>query len=325
MGTNSTLLTGKRILVTGGHGFLGGHLLDRLSDLGCSAVSAPRRAEYDLTSPEAIDRLFHKIRPDIVIHAAAVVGGIGANRHNPGRFFYENASMGIHLIDACRRYEVEKTVVLGTICAYPKFTPVPFREDDLWNGYPEETNAPYGIAKKALLVQCQAYRQQYGLNAIYLLPVNFYGPRDNFDLETSHVIPAMIRKCADAVRNGMPEIQLWGDGSPTREFLYVKDAADAILRAAMLYQGSAPVNIGSGEEISMRELAARIAALTGFEGRILWDKSQPNGQPRRKLDVRRAEREFGFLALTKLSSGLRATVEYYLSARGTVATTAGQS
>jgi GDP-L-fucose synthase len=313
-GTHLSWLAGRRILVTGGGGFLGSHLLNQLAELGCPGVAAPRRAEYDLTRPEAIERLFERIRPELVIHAAAVVGGIGANRLNPGRFFYENAVMGIHLIDACRRFEVQKTVVLGTICAYPKFTPVPFREDDLWNGYPEETNAPYGIAKKALLVQCQAYRQQYGLNAIYLLPVNLYGPRDNFDLESSHVIPAMIRKCIEAARSCAAEIRLWGDGSPTREFLYVEDAADAVLRAAAFYDGAAPVNIGSGQEISMLDLAARIAELTGFRGRMVWDESQPNGQPRRVLDVSSAEREFGFHARTSLDEGLRATIEYYLNA-----------
>jgi GDP-L-fucose synthase len=258
-----------------------------------------------------IDRLFSEVRPQIVVHAAAVVGGIGANRENPGSFFYDNAVMGIHLIEACRRFEVEKTVILGTICAYPKFTPAPFREDDLWHGYPEETNAPYGIAKKALLVQCQAYRRQYGMNAIYLLPVNLYGPRDNFDLESSHVIPAMIRKCLEAVDRGDSEIRLWGDGSPTREFLYVEDAAEAIVRATALYDGAEPVNIGSGREIAMRDLAALIARLTGFSGRISWDRSRPNGQPRRVLDVTRAEREFGFRARTSLEDGLRRTIDWY--------------
>jgi GDP-L-fucose synthase len=314
--TDLASLAGRRILVTGGGGFLGSHLLDRLAALGCSRVTAPRRAECDLTRPEAIERLFESVRPELVIHAAAVVGGIGANRANPGRFFYENAVMGIHLIETCRRFNVEKTVVLGTICAYPKFTPVPFREDHLWDGYPEETNAPYGIAKKALLVQCQAYRQQYGMNAIYLLPVNLYGPRDNFDLESSHVIPAMIRKCVEAVLRGEPEIRLWGDGTPTREFLYVEDAAHGIVRAAALYDGEAPVNIGSGQEISMRDLATRIAALTGFRGRIVWDESQPNGQPRRVLDVSRAEREFGFRARISLDEGLRNTIRSYRETLG---------
>jgi GDP-L-fucose synthase len=301
----------RRILLTGGGGFLGSHLLDGLAEIGCRELIAPRSSDYDLTRPEAIERLFDGFHPELVIHAAAVVGGIGANRSNPGRFFYENAAMGIHLIDACRRFGVEKTVVLGSICAYPKFTPAPFSEHDLWNGYPEETNAPYGLAKKMLLVQCQSYRKQYGLNAIYLPPVNLYGPRDNFDLASSHVIPAMIRKCVEAVDTGSPEIQLWGDGTRTREFLYVKDAAQAILRAALLYDGAEPVNIGSGQEISMSDLAARIASLTGFAGRIVWDASQPNGQPRRVLDVSRAEREFGFRANKPIDEGLLATIEFY--------------
>jgi GDP-L-fucose synthase len=314
-------LAGCRILLTGGGGFLGSHLLEDLAEIGCRQVAAPRSAEYDLTRPEAIERLFDGFRPELVIHAAAVVGGIGANRSNPGRFFYENAAMGIHLIDACRRFGVQKTVVLGSICAYPKFTPVPFRETDLWNGYPEETNAPYGLAKKMLLVQCQAYRQQYGLNAIYLLPVNLYGPRDNFDLESSHVIPAIIRKCIEAVDAGSSEIRLWGDGTPTREFLYVKDAAHAILRAALLYGGAEPVNIGSGQEISMQNLAAMIVSLTGFRGRIVWDDSQPNGQPRRVLDVSGAEREFGFRARTSLEDGLVATIRSYRASEGDSAAT----
>ena len=255
---------------------------------------------------------FAEHRPEVLIHLAAVVGGIGANRANPGRFFYENAIMGIQLIEAARRYGVEKTVVLGTICAYPKFTPVPFREEDLWNGYPEETNAPYGMAKKALLVQCQAYREQYGMNAIFLLPVNLYGPRDNFDLESSHVIPALIRKCVEAVEEGREEIVLWGDGSPTREFLYVEDAAEGIVLATERYDKPDPVNLGSGMEISIRDLASKIAEMTGFRGRIVWDTTQPNGQPRRCLDVSRAEREFGFHARTGLEEGLRATIEWYV-------------
>jgi GDP-L-fucose synthase len=250
-----------------------------------------------------------------LIHLAAVVGGIGANRANPGRFFYDNAMMGIQLIEGARRHGVEKTVVLGTICAYPKFTPAPFREEDLWNGYPEETNAPYGIAKKALLVQCQAYREQYGMNAIFLLPVNLYGPGDNFDLESSHVIPALIRKCAEAVDEGRDEIVLWGDGSPTREFLYVEDAAEGIVLATERYDKPDPVNLGSGMEISIRDLAVKIAGITGFPGRIVWDATQPNGQPRRYLDVSRAEREFGFRARTPFDIGLRKTVEWYRSKR----------
>jgi GDP-L-fucose synthase len=308
-------LAGKRIVVTGGAGFLGSHLVDRLRDAGCERVIVTRKSEYNLTESDAVKRLFESQRPDILIHLAAVVGGIGANRANPGLFFYENAIMGIHLIEAARRYGTEKTVVLGTICAYPKFTPIPFREEDLWHGYPEETNAPYGIAKKALLVQCQAYRQQYGMNAIFLLPVNLYGPRDNFDLESSHVIPALIRKCLEAVDNRRTEIVLWGDGSPTREFLYVEDAAEGILAATERYDKPDPVNLGSGVEISIRDLAQKIAGLTGFEGRIVWDESQPTGQPRRCLDVSAAAREFGFEAKTPFDEGLRRTVSWYLENR----------
>jgi GDP-L-fucose synthase len=262
-------------------------------------------------------------QPDILIHAAAVVGGIGANRTNPGRFFYENAIMGMQVIEAARRFGVEKTIVLGTVCAYPKFTPVPFSEKDLWNGYPEETNAPYGIAKKALLVQCQAYREQYGMNAIFLLPVNLYGPGDNFDLESSHVIPALIRKSAEAVEQGQDEIVLWGDGSATREFLFVRDAAEGIVAATKFYDKSDPVNLGSGVEISIRELTAKIAALTGFRGRIVHDTAKPNGQPRRWLDVSRAESEFGFRAMTQLDEGLRETVAWYLLNRKPKLETAG--
>jgi GDP-L-fucose synthase len=304
-------LSGKRILVTGGAGFLGSYIVHRLRQLGCKQITVPRRRDFDLTRAQAIDKLFEQSRPEVVIHAAAAVGGIGANRDNPGLFFYENAVMGIQLIEACRRYGVEKTVVLGTICAYPKLTTVPFREENLWDGYPEETNAPYGIAKKALLVQCQSYRAQYGMNSIYLLPVNLYGPRDNFDLNSSHVIPALIKKCAEARERRAGEITLWGDGSPTREFLYVEDAAEAIVAAAGKYNGSEPVNIGSGEEISIRNLAIKIAAVTGFEGKILWDTTKPNGQPRRRLDVSRAERLFGFRARTTLDAGLSVTVDWY--------------
>ncbi|HXB68851.1 MAG TPA: GDP-L-fucose synthase [Candidatus Acidoferrales bacterium] len=306
-------LTQKRILVTGGAGFLGSHLIEKLRDKGCEEICVPRSREYDLTRLDDIDRLFSDRRPEVVIHLAAVVGGIGANRANPGRFFYDNAIMGIQLIEACRRYGVEKTVVLGSICAYPKFTPVPFLEDDIWSGYPEETNAPYGIAKKALLVQCQAYRQQYGMNATYLLPVNLYGPRDNFDYESSHVIPALIRKCVEAVDERRSEVILWGDGLATREFLYVDDAAEGILLAAEKYDQPEPVNLGSGVEISIRDLAEKIARMTGFHGAIHWDTSQPNGQPRRCLDVTRAEREFGFRARTSFEEGLRRTIEWYIA------------
>jgi GDP-L-fucose synthase len=263
----------------------------------------------------SINELFQEHRPDVLFHLAAAVGGIGANRSNPGQFFYENAIMGIQLIEAARRYKTEKTIILGTICAYPKFTPIPFREDELWDGYPEETNAAYGLAKKMLLVQSQAYRQQYGMNSIFLLPVNLYGPRDNFDLESSHVIPALVRKCAEAVDRNCAEIVLWGDGSPTREFLYVEDAAEGIVAAAERYDSPEPVNLGSGMEISIRDLAQKIAELVGFRGRIEWDTAQPNGQPRRRLDVSRAEKEFGFRAKTSFDEGLRRTIVWYLANR----------
>ena len=275
----------------------------------------PAHSDFDLTRADAVERLFVEHRPEVLIHLAAVVGGIGANRANPGSFFYDNAIMGIQLIESARRHQVEKTVVLGTICAYPKFTPVPFREEDLWNGYPEETNAPYGIAKKALLVQCQAYREQYGMNAIFLLPVNLYGPGDNFELESSHVIPALVRKCVEAVDEARDHIVLWGDGSPTREFLYVEDAAEGIILSTEQYNKPEPVNLGSGMEISIGDLAVRIAAMTGFSGRILWDSTKPNGQPRRCLDVSRAEREFGFRATTPFDIGLRKTIEWYQAHR----------
>ena len=310
-----TGLADKRIVVTGGAGFLGTHLIRRLQKRGCRDVFVPIYPEYDFTRIDGVERLFVEHRPEVLIHLAAVVGGIGANRANPGRFFHDNAIMGIQLIEAARRHGVEKTVVLGTICAYPKFTPVPFREEDLWNGYPEETNAPYGIAKKALLVQCQAYREQYGMNAIFLLPVNLYGPGDNFDVVSSHVIPALIRKCQEAVEEGRDEIVLWGDGSPTREFLYVEDAAEGIILATEHYDQRDPVNLGAGIEISIRDLATKIATLTGFSGRIIWDATQPNGQPRRCLDVSRAEREFGFRASTPFDVGLRKTIEWYQSWR----------
>jgi len=311
-------LTNKRVVVTGGAGFLGRHVVENLRRRGCQSIFVPRRAEFDLTRPADIERLFREQQPEVLIHLAATVGGIGANAAQPGRFFYENALMGIQLIEAARRFAVEKTVIIGTICAYPKLTPVPFREEDLWNGYPEPTNAPYGLAKKMLLVQCQAYRAQYGMNAIYLLPVNLYGPGDNFDLETGHVIPALIRKCTEAVEQGADEIVLWGDGAPTREFLYVTDAAEAIAAATEKYDKGEPVNLGSGEEISIRELAAKIASLTGFRGRIRWDTSRPNGQPRRRLDVSRAEKEFGFRAKIKLDEGLHRTVDWYLSRHRTL-------
>jgi GDP-L-fucose synthase len=307
-------LRGKRILVTGGAGFLGSSVVEALRRRGCSGIVVPRSREYDLTDAVAIDALMRRERPEVIFHLAAVVGGIGANRDNPGKFFYENAIMGIQLIEHARRYAVEKTIVAGTVCAYPKFAPVPFKEESLWDGYPEETNAPYGIAKKALLVQCQAYREQYGMNAIYLLPVNLYGPRDNFDPRSSHVIPALIRKAVEARDARSDELEVWGDGSATREFLYVDDAAEGIVAAAERYDGAAPVNLGSGEEISIRELVGTISALCGFRGRVVWDASKPNGQPRRKLDTTRAEREFGWHAGTTLRDGLRQTIDWYQAA-----------
>lgn len=304
-------LSGKRICVTGGAGFLGSFVVDTLRQHGCNHLVVPRKRDFDLTTTEGVERMFAETRPEILFHLAAVVGGIGANRNNPGRFFYENAIMGIQLIEYARRFDVEKTVVVGTVCAYPKHARVPFREEFLWDGYPEETNAPYGIAKKSLLVQCQAYRQQYGMNAIYLLPVNLYGPRDNFDLDSSHVIPALIRKCLQAKKDGESELTVWGDGSPSREFLHVADAAEGLIMAAEHYDGPEPVNLGSGQEITIRDLVGLIAGLCEFRGEINWDNSQPNGQPRRRLDTSRAERYFGFRANTALEDGLRATISWY--------------
>jgi GDP-L-fucose synthase len=320
----SSVLRGKRICVTGGAGFLGSFLLEALERRGCGDIFVPCREDYDLTTTSGMERMFADARPEVLFHLAAVVGGIGANRANPGRFFYENAIMGIQLIEYARRNPVEKLIVVGTTCSYPKFTPVPFREEALWDGYPEETNAPYGIAKKALLVQCQAYRQQYGMNAIYLLPVNLYGPRDNFDLETSHVIPALIRKCVEARQAGSSDIVCWGDGSATRAFLYASDAAEGLVLAAERYDGAEPVNLGTAEEVSIRELAETIARLSGYEGGIVWDASQPNGQPRRCLDTARAESCFGFRATTKLPEGLAATIEWYREGRGVERPTDGR-
>ena len=295
-----------RTLVTGGGGFLGSHLVERLEQGGHEVVVA-RRREYDLTRYDDTERLFTEARPELVFHLAAEVGGIGANRENPGRYWYANLMMGAHVLELSRLHGVAKLVVAGTVCAYPKFTPVPFSEDDLWNGYPEETNAPYGVAKKSVLVGAQAYREQYGTNAIFLLPANLYGPRDNFDLQTSHVIPALIRKMLDATG----EVVLWGDGSPTREFLYVEDCADGLLLAAERYDDPAPVNLGTGVETSIRELAETVADVTGFTGELVWDASMPNGQPRRQLDASRAEQLFGFRARTTLREGLERTVAWY--------------
>jgi GDP-L-fucose synthase len=307
----SHFLRGRRIVVTGGAGFLGRPVCQRLEQFGPAEIFVPRSAQYDLRERDAVRRLFRDARPDVVVHLAAVVGGIGANRVNAGRFFYDNAIMGIQLVEEARLHGVAKLVLVGTICSYPKFTPVPFREEDLWNGYPEETNAPYGLAKKMLLVQAQAYRQQYGLNAITLLPVNLYGPRDNFDLETSHVIPALIRKAVEARDAGRDELVVWGSGNASREFLYVKDAAEGIALAAERYHEPAPVNLGSGQEITIRELAEKICELCGFTGRLVWDASKPDGQPRRCLDTSRAERAFGFKARTPFRDGLIETIAWY--------------
>ncbi|MBF6568852.1 MAG: GDP-L-fucose synthase [Candidatus Binataceae bacterium] len=308
----------KRILVTGGAGFLGRFVVEELKRLQCRNIFVPRSRDYDLRKPDAVRRMYDDARPEIAIHLAAIVGGIGANRASPGRFFYENLVMGVELTEQARLCGVEKFVGIGTVCAYPKFAPVPFREDDLWNGYPEETNAPYGLAKKMLLVQAQAYRQQYGFNAIYLLPVNLYGPGDSFDPEKSHVIPALIKKCIDAIEQGAPRIEVWGTGEASREFLYVEDCAKAIVLAAAQYNKPEAVNLGAGREIKVRDLVNLIVELTGFKGEISWDPTKPDGQPRRCLDVSRAEREFGFRATTDFRTGLRRTIDWYRATRASL-------
>jgi len=313
--TSGSYWRDKSVIVTGGAGFLGSFVVDRLRAAGASRIIAPRSREYDLRHEEAIIRLLVDTRPDVILHLAAVVGGIGANRENPGRFLYENLIMGTLLMEQARLAGVKKFLGVGTICSYPKFTPVPFKEEDLWNGYPEETNAPYGLAKKLLLVQGQAYRQQYGFNAVHLLPVNLYGPRDNFDPSSSHVIPALIKKCMDAIEAGDSSIVCWGTGKATREFLYVEDAAEGIVLAAEKYDDSEPVNLGAGFEISIFDLVHLIAKATGFTGRIDWDATKPDGQPRRSLDTSRAERTFGFKARTSFEEGLRRTVDWYVAER----------
>jgi len=307
---------GKRVMVTGGAGFLGRRLVAKLTQRGCQEVFVPRSRDYDLVRYPAVQRAYDDARPELVIHLAAVVGGIGANQAQPGRFFYDNLMMGAQLMEEARLRGVAKFVAIGTICAYPKFTPVPFKEEDLWNGYPEETNAPYGLAKKMLLVQSQAYRQQYGFDSIFLLPVNLYGPGDKFDPSTSHVIPALIKKCCDALAAGQDYIEVWGTGRPTREFLYVDDAAEGIILASERYDKSEPVNLGADFEISIKDLAQMIARLSGFQGRIIWDPTKPDGQPRRRLDVSRAQAEFGFKARTGFEEGLKATIAWYRQQRG---------
>lgn len=314
----ATFWSDKRVVVTGGGGFLGSFVVGQLQSRGCQNIIVPRSRDYDLVQMEAVQRLYADAAPDIVIHLAARVGGIGANQANGGRFFYDNLMMGTQLIEMGRLRGLKKFVAIGTICAYPKFTPVPFREDDIWNGYPEETNAPYGLAKKMMLVQSQAYRQQYGFNSIVLFPVNLYGPRDNFDLETSHVIPALIRKSAEAKQSGRDDIILWGDGTSTREFLYVEDAAEGILLAAEHYNDSFPLNLGTGEEVTIKDLARMIVTEVGYQGRISWDTSKPNGQPRRCLDVSRIKRTIGFQAKHSLHDGLKKTVHWFLANQSTL-------
>jgi len=307
-------LESRRVVVTGGSGFLGRHVVAAFQARGC-AVSAPRKAQYDLTHEADVKRMYADLRPELVVHLAAVVGGIGANRESPGRFFFENVMLGALVMEQARRAGVEKFVGIGTICAYPKLAPIPFREQDLWNGYPEETNAPYGIAKKMLLVQGQAYRQQYGFNAIHLLPVNLYGPHDNFDPQSSHVIPALIRKCLDAIETRASDVECWGTGNATREFLFVEDCARAIVLATECYDAPEPVNIGAGFEIRIRDLAELVADLTGFKGRLVFDPTKPDGQPRRMLDVTQAKEQFGFTATTDFRAGLQRTIDWYRAHR----------
>jgi len=301
----------RRVVVTGGAGFLGGFVTEGLQKRGCKNILVPKIEDYDLVSINDINRMYEDMKPDIVIHLAAVVGGIGANREHPGEFFYKNLMMGVQLIEQGRLRNIEKFVAIGTVCAYPKFTPVPFKEEDIWNGYPEETNAPYGLAKKMLLVQSQSYRAEYGFNSIFLLPVNLYGPGDNFNPASSHVIPALIKKCVDAIDSGTDHIDCWGTGNVSREFIYVADAADGILLATEHYNGPEPVNIGAGFEITIKELAEKIVELTGFTGEIRWDSSKPDGQPRRRLDVSKANKYFGFKAKIPFDEGLKATIDWY--------------
>jgi GDP-L-fucose synthase len=311
-------LSHSKVLLTGGSGFLGSHVREALRERGASAIVSPRAAEVDLTDARATRALFERERPDLVLHLAAKVGGIGANLKHPGTFFRDNMAMGLNVLEEARRVSTSKVVIAGTICAYPKFAPIPFREDDLWNGYPEETNAPYGVAKKAMLVMAQAYRQEFGCNFVMLFPVNLYGPRDNFDLESSHVIPAMIRKFVEAKERGASEVVLWGDGTPTREFLYVDDAVRGLLAAAERYNDPEPVNLGAGFEISMRALAEKIAALVGYSGSLIWDVTRPNGQPRRMLDVSRAKERFGFSARVSFDEGLAKTIAWFEANRATI-------
>jgi GDP-L-fucose synthase len=305
------------VVVTGGAGFLGSYVIEGLRKRGCKSILVPEIQNYNLVNLDDIIRMYDDMKPDVVIHLAAVVGGIGANRAHPGRFFYENLMMGVQLIEQARIRNIEKFVAIGTVCAYPKFTPVPFKEEDIWNGYPEETNAPYGLAKKMLLVQSQSYRDEYGFNSIFLVPVNLYGPRDNFDPQSSHVIPALIKKCVDAVQNGDDRIECWGTGNASREFIYAQDAAEGILLATEHYNSSEPVNIGTGFEITIKDLAEKIADITGFRGQIRWDNANPDGQPRRCLDVSKAQKLFGFKAKTDFDTGLKETIEWYKHTRKT--------